>query len=74
MKLKRVPTFIAQILTQVQAGIDLYNAETSAAKAGRPKEIDIHLDIVDDDGEYHQTWMKVPFEGSESHTGKDSPQ
>jgi hypothetical protein len=62
MKLNRVPTFIAQVLTQVQAGIDLYNAGTSTHKAGWPKEIEIHMDIHDDDDHYYQTWMKVPFE------------
>ena len=59
---KQVPRFIAAVMMQIHDGIDLYNASEPPSRAGYPSEIDIHLDITDEDGEFHQTWMKVPFQ------------
>ena len=62
MKQDKVPEFIAQVMSQIHKGIDMYNKTNPSCRAGYPSEIDVHLDITDDEGEYHQTWMKVPFQ------------
>ncbi len=72
MNMDQVPRFIAEVLTQVNAGLDEFNRGDPIAKAGRPEYIDIQLSVVRDD-EYQQLWIKVPFSVHERLAPQEKP-
>lgn len=61
LKKEQIPIFIADVMSEIAAGVDWFNDNNTRPKAYYPKEIDIQLNVEGPDGEYHQFWAKIPF-------------